>query len=144
MLQPPKKYAKLLRFLLVGGINTAIDIGGLLALVIYWNMPKEAANIISTGIAFCFSFFANRSFTFHSTDDKRIRQFILFTLVTLFGLWVIQTGIICLLSPLLMSLGFTSNTALIVAKIIATIATLVWNYALYSRVVFQTPTNSSD
>ena len=80
---------KLLRFALVGGINTAIDIGLLFGLTAL-GVPKLAANTVSTGTAFIFSFFANKSYTFRAQGNVR-RQLILFVVVTLAGLWGYKT-----------------------------------------------------
>ena len=115
---------KLLRFALVGGINTAIDIGLLFGLTTL-GLPKLAANTVSTGLAFIFSFFANKSYTFRAQGNVR-RQLILFVVVTLAG------------SPILASVIHAESLVLLLAKIIATGASLVWNYCLYDRVVFRT------
>ena len=56
---------KLLRFALVGGINTAIDIGLLFGLTTL-GLPKLAANTVSTGLAFIFSFFAKNGLFFYT------------------------------------------------------------------------------
>lgn len=128
-----KKHASKLRFGLVGGINTAIDFG-VLFLLNGAGFNKYLANFVSTSVAFVFSFFANRKFTFKSNGAVR-RQFVPFLTVTLFGLWAIQPVVIWLaLMPLN---GLEETLALFVAKLIATLASLVWNYVLYSRVVFK-------
>jgi putative flippase GtrA len=62
---------------------------------------------------------------------------VLFTVVTLFGLWVIQGLIIHFLTPVIMNVGFTEELALLASKLVATVASLIWNYLLYSRVVFK-------
>ena len=113
-----------IRFLLVGGTNTAIDFG-LLFILNSFGLPRVSSNTISTGVAFIFSFFANRNFTFSANSGDIKKQMTLFIIVTLFGLWVIQPIIISLISNLL------------VGKIIATAVTLVWNYLFYSRLVFK-------
>ena len=113
-----------IRFLLVGGTNTAIDFG-LLFILNSFGLPRVSSNTISTGVAFIFSFFANRNFTFSANSGNIKKQMTLFIIVTLFGLWVIQPIIISLISNLL------------VGKIIATAVTLVWNYLFYSRLVFR-------
>ncbi len=113
-----------IRFLLVGGTNTAIDFG-LLFILNSFGLPRVSSNTISTGVAFIFSFFANRNFTFSANSGNIKKQMTLFIIVTLFGLWVIQPIIISLISNLL------------VVKIIATAVTLVWNYLFYSRLVFK-------
>ena len=135
---PPilKKHAEKLRFGLVGGANTAIDFGILFGLV-FFGVDKLVANFISTGIAFVFSFFVNRSFTFKSTSGNTKKQFGLFLVITLFGLWVIQPVIIGGVSLLLNGMNLSSGFVLLIGKLIATIATLVWNYLLYKKFVFR-------
>lgn len=139
-----KKHADKLRFTIVGSINTVIDFSILFTLTTLFNVPKELANFISTFVAFLFSFFANKKYTFKSTSKNLKRQFLLFTAVTLFGLWVIQTIIITAITPVFTNLGVNKPAALLISKLIATAASLIWNYTLYSRVVFKKPKNSSD
>ena len=128
-----KKHESKLRFALIGGINTAIDFA-LLLLLSSVGVNKYIANFISTSVAFIFSFFANRTFTFKSSGSAK-REFIPFLLVTLSGLWVLQPAIIWASTPIFSSLD--QNAALFMSKLIATIASLIWNYVLYSRVVFR-------
>ena len=139
-----KKHADKLRFTIVGSINTVIDFSILFTLTTLFNVPKELANFISTFVAFLFSFFANKKYTFKSTSKNLKRQFLLFTVVTLFGLWVIQTIIITAITPVFTNLGVNKPAALLISKLIATIASLIWNYTLYSKVVFKKPKSFSD
>ena len=139
-----KKHADKLRFTIVGSINTVIDFSILFTLTTLFNVPKELANFISTFVAFLFSFFANKKYTFKSTSKNLKKQFLLFTAVTLFGLWVIQTIIITAITPVFTNLGINKPAALLISKLIATVASLIWNYTLYSKVVFKKPKNSSD
>lgn len=139
-----KKHADKLRFTIVGSINTVIDFSILFTLTTLFNVPKELANFISTFVAFLFSFFANKKYTFKSTSKNLKKQFLLFTIVTLFGLWVIQTIIITAITPVFTNLGINKPAALLISKLIATVASLIWNYTLYSRVVFKKSKNSSD
>jgi putative flippase GtrA len=124
-----------LRFLAVGGFNTLLDFG-LLFLLKSFGLPVITANIISTTIAFCFSFFANKNYTFKAADTNIKREIVLFTVITLFGLWVLQTVIIKAVTYALSSYGLTSDVTLLIAKLIATVATMVWNYTMYSQFVF--------
>ncbi len=139
-----KKHADKLRFAIVGGVNTALDFSILFTLTMFIGIPKELANFISTSVSFLFSFFANKKYTFKSTSKNLKRQFLLFTIVTLFGLWVIQTIIIAAITPVFTNLGINKPAALLISKLIATAASLIWNYTLYSRVVFKKPKNSFD
>lgn len=132
-----KKHETKLRFGIIGGFNTTLDFGLLFVFSSLFGVPRGFANVMSTSVAFVFSFFANKRYTFKSSDKENVvRQMVLFTIVTLFGLWVIQGLIIHLLSPAIVSLGLSDDLALLGSKLVATIASLVWNYLLYSRVVF--------
>jgi len=125
-----------MRFVAVGGVNTVIDFG-LLFLLSSLGTPVLIANVVSTTTAFCFSFFANKKYTFKTTDTNVKREIVLFVIVTLFGLWVLQTIIIKLIIMSLSGVQLSDNAALFIAKVIATMVTLIWNYVMYSRVVFK-------
>lgn len=131
-----KKHAEKIRFGIVGIANTALDFIILFALTAF-GFDKIAANYVSTTVAFIFSFFINRSFTFKSKDKNIRRQFILFVVVTLIGLWVIQPIVITGASWLLAGSTLAEPIVLFIAKVIATVASLVWNYLFYSRLVFK-------
>jgi len=133
-----KRHATKLRFGVVGATNTLIDFGLLFICFNFFGLTKISSNIISTSVAFIFSFFANKRYTFKSKNNQNIiREVVLFTIVTLFGLWVIQNLIIHFLTPVFIGFDLDKNLALLVSKLIATGASLVWNYLLYSRVVFK-------
>ncbi len=131
-----KNKAQKLRFGLVGIANTLIDLGGLFTLTAL-GLPTLPSNVVSTTLAFFFSFFANKKYTFRSTGANLKREIFLFTIVTLFGLWVLQTVVLHLMTLALSKSGLPSNTVLFIAKLCAVAVSLVWNYTLYSRVVFK-------
>ncbi len=124
-----------LRFGIVGATNTIIDFGILFTLT-HFGLPSLISNIFSTSAAFTFSFFANKTFTFKAKGTTK-KQFFLFIAITLFGLWGIQSAIIWAVSGILGTAGLEKSLTLLVAKLLATIATLIWNYSLYSRLVFK-------
>jgi len=132
-----RKHAEKIRFAIVGGANTALDFL-LLFLLVLTGVDKIAANFVSTGVAFIFSFFVNKSFTFKSTGGNLKKQFALFILITIIALWVIQPLIILGVTALLAPLNWNESVVLFVAKCIATVASLIWNYIFYSRFVFKT------
>lgn len=136
--QTIKNHAEKLRFILVGLCNTLIDFGILFGLA-FLGVDKIAANYASTGVALIFSFVANKSFTFKDKEVGSKKQFITFITITLVGLWVLQPIIIWgITSTLPLALLEGDAARLFVAKIIATAASLVWNYLFYSRFVFRT------
>ena len=132
-----RKHATKVRFGLVGAANTALDFGLLLVLANFFAVPHVIANIISSSIAFVSSFFANKKYTFKTTGQSVVREMILFTVVTLFGLWVIQSAIIALLTPPIRGIVTNETITLVIAKLVATLASLTWNYILYSKIVFK-------
>jgi len=130
------KHGQKLRFAIVGLANTALDFL-LLFIFVSFGIDKIPANYLSTGISFIFSFFVNKSFTFKSTGGNVKKQFVLFIVVTIIGLWAIQPLVILGVSSLIATLQWQDWIVLFVAKFIATIASLIWNYVFYSRLVFK-------
>ncbi len=124
------------RFILVGIANTAIDFGILFALVNLAKFSPMIANIISTSIALIVSYGLNKRSVFGDNDKHNPKQIVLFVVVTLSGLWILQSAIIFVVSGWLHTL-VTKNAALLFAKIIATLFSLTWNYLWYSRVIFK-------
>ena len=133
-----QQHAEKFRFALVGGFNTALDFG-LLFLFVSLGVDKILANYFSTSIAFIFSFFANKTFTFKAKGGNAKREFIAFMIVTLFGLWVLQPLAIASVTAALHATTMSEPLILLIAKLLATVVSLIWNYILYARVVFKKP-----
>ena len=127
-------------FAAIGALNTALDFGILFALKSF-GLPAIAANTVSTSVAFIFSFVMNRKYTFKSSGQNVKRELVLFIAVTLFGLWVLQNIVIWLLTPVGLGFGWSDDTAVLVAKLVATGVSLVWNYIMYDKVVFKKSTD---
>lgn len=103
-----------------------------------------------------FSFFANKRVVFKVSGGSILKQAAIFLLVTAFGLYVIQTGIIYwlvhvwaapmqLVVRIVRGLGihwfsdaFYINNG---AKATGTVASLIWNYIMYKKVVFKNGQN---
>ncbi len=125
---------KLVRFAVVGFLNTGLDVG-LLFVFLGLGLNLWFANALSTGISLVFSFFVNRSFTFESSG-KALHQAIWFILVTLFGLWVLQPATMFLV--LHAADAWLANPWLMLsAKGLATLVSMSWNYLLYNKLVFR-------
>lgn len=132
------KYEKA-RFIVVGAINTFVDFAILLTLSLLLEFPLFLANGISTSCALAVSYLLNKKAVFGSNEPHALRQIILFLVVTLTGLWVLQTAVIVGIAAILH--GIVSNlnegVTLVIGKVIATVVSLTWNYLWYSRVVFR-------
>ena len=127
-----ERLARVGRFAVVGILNTAVDVVLLFALT-WAGLPVVLANVISTSVALGVSFLLNRSYTFRD-DGHRGRQLALFLAVTLFGLWVLQPIIIYLCA---LTLTLDAGLELLIGKLAATVVSTIWNYVLYSRLVFR-------
>lgn len=133
------KHTQKIRFAVIGVINTGLDFG-LLFLLSHLGLSVIFANYISTGTAFIFSFFANRSYTFKAHGGKLHRQLALFFIVTLFGLWVLQPIVLWAVSGLFTNSSLSDVVVLFIGKLLASVVTLTWNYIFYSRLVFKDAT----
>jgi putative flippase GtrA len=131
-----KKHAEKVRFGLVGIVNTGIDFGILFVLVAL-GLPIIASNFVSTSVALVFSFFANKSFTFKHEGKSTTKQIVLFFVITLIGLWIIQPLIIEGVKLATDSFSLNKFFVLLTGKLLATCASLVWNYLLYRKFVFK-------
>lgn len=125
-----------IRFTLVSSISTALDFTLLLVITGLFGLPIIAANFISTSISFVFSFFASKKFAFKTPDHHVKHEAVKFLAVTLTGIWVIQPLIIWPLEPFIRDFGIHGILVIIIAKLIASLATFTWNYLFYTRVVF--------
>ena len=127
-----------IKFATIGAFNTALDFAILFSLKAL-GINVAFSNIVSTGVTFILSFILNKKITFNSTNktkQENIKEFLSFTIITLFGLWVIQTLVIYIITSILSNI-LISNITLFIVKIIATIFRLIWNFVLYKKVVFK-------
>jgi putative flippase GtrA len=139
-----KRSTRFFVFSLVGIFNTLFDIA---LYVIMYNLTGSIiiANVVATSAALFGSYALNSRITFKA-KQWTIRSFLLFVLVTLFGLWVLQTSLIYAFTPLLhylpehiwQSFGPLEHTAkTVVPKLLATVVTFLWNFAWYHKVIFR-------
>ncbi len=138
------------KFGLVGILNTLIDFVIYNVLSSKVGLSLVQSNVISTSVAMLFSFAANRQVVFRKKPGSLFKEALMFFLVTAFGLYIIQTGTIKLLTEVWLApiaLGLTiAHAAGVVghdqflakngAKAIATVLSLTWNYIMYKKVVF--------
>lgn len=140
------------KFGIVGVINTIIDF------TIYNLLTSKAAltliqaNFISTTVAMTFSFFANKQVVFQNRQGNPYKQALIFFAVTAFGLYVLQNGVIHLLTvtwtgPVNLAVSISRSLGLdklfsdsfIIknsAKAAGIVVSLIWNYLAYRKWVF--------
>ena len=133
-----KKHSEVIRFVLVGGFNTALDfcIFGLLANII--GIDKVVANIISTAICITVSFILNYKFVWKS--EKSIKSTAVgFLVVSLFSAWVVQSLVITGVTAILGETGLNK----LIAKACGSVAGMVTNFFGY-KFVFKKPVGKQD
>ena len=135
------KNSKVVRFIAIGGANTALDFG-LTFILASLAFHDTLVIVIATSLAFVFSFVMNKKHTFKTTNTNVKRELLLFIGFTFFGLWVLQGLIILPLKPLIMALGFSAPVAFMIAKVPATVVSMIWNYITYDRIVFKKSTKA--
>ena len=145
------------RFVVVGLANTLLDFVLFQALTRAFGIPLShvwIAKAISGTVALAVSFALNRGWVFRAADGRRpaAGQAVRFVVATLIGVYVIQTGLTQLFSSVvtlpgelvadlveaiglddLMSEAFVIKT---VAFVLATTASMCWNFAAYKWWVF--------
>ena len=128
---------EVLRFALVGVANTGIDLG-LYFLLHIGGTPLLLANLISTSAGLSFSFVANRLFTFSARPAGRAgRQLVLFVVCTGIGLWAIQPLVLVGMDHLLAAATGLGDLRILLGKLVAIAFGMVWNWIVYSRIVFR-------
>ena len=131
-----KKYTDLVRFLLIGGTNTVIDLALYFVFANLLEIYPVFASIASTGITLIFSFFMNHHFVFRS--NKRRRHTLLnFVLITLFNVWVVQSVVIFLAYHSLENISYFTDhlwTLNLVSKITGVSVSMVLNFLGYNKI----------
>ena len=129
---------QLAKFALVGVLNTAIDFGILNFFIGMTGVASGAGiiliNTTSFSTALVNSYFWNRDWVFGQTKKS---NFLTFMLVTLIGL-SINTGVVYILTTYIQPILVTSPTLWAnLAKVAATVLSLIWNFTGYKLIVFK-------
>ena len=139
-----KRFAVLLqaaRFLLVGGLNTFIDLGILNLLIFFGGTAVGIWFSVFKGIAFVGavlnSYFWNRQWTFNTKTKMQGKEFLKFLLISLVG-FTINVGIASFLVNALGAPGTLSeNMWANVSAVVAAFAGMLWNFIGYKFIVFK-------
>jgi putative flippase GtrA len=137
--------SRLVRFGLVGLLNTTVDVG-LFTILRSSGLSIVLANACSTTTGLIVSLLLNSRYTFGAQAPLSAKRIARFLAVTLIGLWLLQPCIIelltyatkhiSLLATLIRISGHVDVMQTVFPKLGAIAITLVWNYVWYSRFVY--------
>jgi len=137
-----RRIKKVVSFGGVGVVNTIIDYAIFNLLLIGFGVRPFVANLVSTSFALTFSYFANKRFVFKHQGVFDVKSAVLFIGFTLFGLWIIQGAGLALIIHWVQTnypALYSEHEFLIAngAKLVASIASIIWNFTSYNMVVFK-------
>ena len=93
------------KFSIVGASNTVLDISLFNFGIKFFSWLPWQANVFSTSIAMASSFYFNKKWTFNDNSSADAIKLIKFILFTLFSAYVINTGIVYILTSKLTAPG---------------------------------------
>lgn len=125
-LVPPERLRRLVRFAIVGIVNTAIDFSIFAVLFYRAHWPLLAAHVAGFAVAVVNSYVCNKAWTFGDRRPSRIVDGARFLLVAVCGL-ATGSAVIALAAQVMPAIA---------AKACAVVATFVVNYWASARYVF--------
>jgi putative flippase GtrA len=124
----------IVRFLFVGGLSFALDLGLLALLHEVFDVALWLATPIAFVVSLVFNFLLQRMFTFRATNKGSVSavKYILLVLLNITVSDLVVTGFDAL------------GWSYIIGKTTATVLTTVWNYLLYRHWIFQRTPEGTD
>lgn len=119
----------ILRFAVVGVVNTGVDFGVFALLFYAAGLGLATANVIAFSVAVTNSYFLNKYWSFAGArpSGRPALQYAAFVVVSVLGM-AINTGIV---------VGLALWLPAIIAKAAAAVVTPVWNFLCYRYLVFR-------
>ncbi|MGE4545496.1 MAG: GtrA family protein [Pedobacter sp.] len=131
---------KIVRFGLVGVANTFVDYAILNLIVFFLSILNPVTLVICNVVSFLGanvnSYFMNKRWTFEDRGHWSKKEYLVFLLCSLGGL-AINCSVIFFLSHTSINPQWSFFVNLNVAKLLATVASMVWNFCSYRAFVFK-------
>lgn len=117
---------RILKYLITGGSAALVEFG-LFILLVHTGLPLVLSNVISFSAGFITSFLMNRQWVFKA-NGRTVRQLSLYGILAAANV-VLSSSIIYIL---------TSHASVIpsIAKVMTMGLIVLWNYILFSKVIF--------
>ncbi len=140
---------QIIRFVVVGGLNTVIDISLLLLFIKLFGWHEVFANTLSVFTAVSVSYVLNHRLVFRYGSQYSWANYMRFLLVTGLGIVVVQDVVIYIVTKHIWVIDnsahivirgqqvSTQTVELIIAKLSAVVISMTWNFLMYKYVVFR-------
>ena len=125
------------RFLVVGSVNTLIDITFFFIFANLLRINPIISNLFSTSISMCISFYLNHYLVFKSNKKKK-QTVLKFIVITVFNVWVVQSVVIYIMISTMKHISFLNPnhrwTINILAKISGICVSFLLNFFMYKHI----------
>lgn len=113
---------QIMKFGATGLLNTGVDFLVFFSLIYAAHIHYIFANLLAFLVAVTVSYAINKNWTFagQSSNHNLVNEWIRFTIISVGG-FLVATGVLLLTEPIL---------SLVIAKILATGASFIWNFTL--------------
>lgn len=134
---------KFLKFLVIGGFATAIDVIVFCIEYNIFNINYLVANTISFTIGLVISYYMTRNMVFNYKNHVFLRDFALFAITSVMGLFISNYILYLLIDRRLLEdclaiINFDKKSIIsLTAKIIASFVVLIWNFITKNLIVFK-------
>ncbi len=133
-------FIQLAKFVLIGGLNTFLDVAVLSILILVSGQSKGLYYSVFKGLSFLTavvnSYFWNKYWTFGSSAKAEAKQFFQFLIVSIIG-FAINVGTASLIVDFIKApAGVSPQSWAILGATAATAISLIWNFLGYKLVVF--------
>jgi putative flippase GtrA len=132
---------ELLKFGIVGGIGTVVDLGGAALLHGKYHVEPLAAKAVSTSLATVITYLGSRFWTFKHRENQELkREAVLFVVLNLVGLAIAEVVV----GLVTYGLGLHSQLEYNAASFVGTGFGTIFRYFAYRRWVFLAPGERAD
>jgi len=127
---------ELMKFCLIGGIGTVIDLGGAGLLHGHYHVEALAAKAVSVTVATVFSYLGSRFWTFkHRENQAMHREAVLFFVLNVIGLVIAEAMIVLVIYVM----GLHGSLAYNAASVVGTGLGTIFRFYAYRKWVFLPP-----